>query len=287
MRIRFRLATLAGLIAALTVDAGILTPAEAVMTAADRAKGACPSIQCRLDDSVPFSGGARWLRPGEISDPVDDPHADTAGCTTGWGFHDMNSRHVYMLTAYHCLTDDKGKPITGMAHTYQGRDLGRLRPFGFPWLSRADIGVIEADAGDQIFDGPYNTSIKKQVGGMAPTSIGDWVCVSGSFSQTYCDDKVVEARGNGVFVTACQHRPSCSAGDFHMSGSPVWSIGPGGKAIARGIVHSNVDKIPCKGHVDGRDRNLWCTSGIEFYDLATAVGYENEGRTDNPLFINK
>ncbi|MBO1417780.1 hypothetical protein [Streptomyces sp. FH025] len=261
----------------------------------------------RLNDGKPFSGGARWIHQGD--EPIHDQ-----GCTTAFGVHDQNNA-TYLLTAHHCVAGAETGPVT----TFGRGDLGTIeadtplaallspKQSDDPTQTKAggnlpDLGLIAAPSGNRIYDGGYDTGTTKQVSKADHTNPGDYVCVSSSFSKTFCNIRVDRLAGHspttGFYVGQCQPGgKGCVAADVHASGSPVFSLDggdPAHKVIAKGVVHrvgsdAALDGSSCPSSVPKGDNTENCAEEVHFSDLAAALEATRTGYpdfTDRYLAIN-
>lgn len=114
-------------------------------------------------------------------------------CTGGFGVHNSTGGE-YLITAAHCADNHHGY-VNGITF-YNGQDpshwqvIGQITDVPGPH----DLAVIPTGTGNRYYDGPgiYNgdTYGTKIVAGQQATSVGDWLCESGSFGGTLCDFQV-------------------------------------------------------------------------------------------------
>lgn len=123
--------------------------------------------QHRLNDTEPYSGGARIHGPGVI-------------CTSGFAVATQGTDG--MLTAAHCT--DIGDVWTTPVGVYYGT--GTRRSIVTDAAMLAGSSYIPA-----VYWGPYSTNTRVAVHGAASPVEGSEICYSGSFSGTVCGNVVV------------------------------------------------------------------------------------------------
>jgi Trypsin len=176
-------------------------------------------------------------------------------CTTGFVASDTQARHLFVLTAGHCLA---GSGVSAL-WSHHGAAIGRATAEVFHRGSGADVGEIEIagpGSSDEIY-GPTNADIRTLTGWApnASQTIGSEVCRSGVTSGWRCGSIVAADVDTTLMGTLIRHTwwtdfPSAS-GD---SGAPV--VDRDGRAAGILIattptqsVYSTVDWIATELHV--------------------------------------
>jgi hypothetical protein len=196
----------------------------------------------RQSDTSPFYGGGRYY---------------PSGCTTSFGVRNPTTGREYLVSAAHC------DGATGIWTYTASEGVGYTRWVG--WNDRIDAELIETDAGPYIFDGAWNDAngYRKPVAGYANTVVGQWVCVSGSYSGTVCSGKVVDrgrsytADGHSVVGDWIEKQGGgVGLGGGGDSGSPTFTVTPADNYARMTVVGTQSagdtgSTVPCQG-VQGR-----------------------------------
>ncbi|MFC6081356.1 chymotrypsin family serine protease [Sphaerisporangium aureirubrum] len=202
--------------------------------------GARPTPASRWDDSPPWWGGGAWGVGG------------TAFCTTGFAVTYQGA--TKLLSGRHCANvgqianDPTGQVIGPVTHTNDPRDLL----------------LIGTSSAGRVFNNPVGnvaTEYSNAVIGTTGSVIGMFVCVSGAFSGTTCNNRVtaVNMTINVGYLLQGMVRLDQAAGTNAAgqgdSGAPVEVVNPSNTAqvYAAGSL-SAIDgsaTVACTGYVIG------------------------------------
>ena len=164
-----------------------------------------------------------------------------AACSTAFGVHDSRGGG-YMVTAAHCsVTAEDTPPVNGI--TFTNGDITQTMGRSIDAPGPHDAALIPTSAGNRYYDGAGirngDTHNTKLVIGQVGTSVGDWLCESGSFGGVQCslhvtDVNAMESDGVLTFsAVAYASVPAVIPGD---SGGPWFSLASRpGTVSARGV----------------------------------------------------
>lgn len=199
-----------------------------------------PVAASRLDDSSPYWGGARWRLVG------------SGQCSSGFAISINGAKK--MLSAGHCgdngqTAADGGGQIMG---TIAGDNNSRDRLY------------INTNSAGRIYNGGVGSGeFSNPVIGASRSFVGDFVCSSGSYSGTRCNNRVVATNqtiniGYLVFETvrAEQQNREAAVGNGDSGGSVFSVPSDNTKVIAKGT-NTAIDLQtvrPCTGVPTGAGR---------------------------------
>ncbi|MFZ2503430.1 MAG: hypothetical protein WAW88_12230 [Nocardioides sp.] len=195
--------------------------------------------QTRRNDSAPWQGGGQLRFPG-----------NGAFCTSGFAVLTSGGAGR-LLTAGHCnpaagsrVNDGAGDQIAAAGTSQFAGNYDSL--LIDPSASPATIG--------KVFGGPWDAGTghnryQFHVGGAAPPSVGDTVCVSGANSGEHCNREIVDT---GVTLNCYGH--TCTGFIYRGpgvttvggdSGAPVYVMRSDGRIGARGIHSGGLNTVTC------------------------------------------
>ncbi|WP_168211547.1 hypothetical protein [Actinosynnema sp. ALI-1.44] len=208
----------------------------------------------RENDSPPYWGGARWRSPD-------------GGCSTGFAvWHGGTTK---MLSAGHCGKNGQ------TAHDGGGDFMGYIEHDDDPW----DTLLINTSSAGRIYDGGVGVNeFSKPVDHAAANWVGNYICVSGSYSGVTCNNVVDEINVTiGIPYTVygqvrahqVDHHAAVGNGD---SGGPAFDLVPDwSRVIAKGTLTAidlHAEK-PCNGVPTGGNRR--CSSVFFFADISKTL----------------
>ncbi|WTW98197.1 S1 family peptidase [Streptomycetaceae bacterium NBC_01309] len=198
-------------------------------------------VYSRQDDTSPFWGGAALLTPlGTF-------------CSTGFGARIANTGANVMITAEHCGASGSYSTIN---NTYMGDVVAASAA-----RDTTVIGLpLAYQSGAGYYDGPWDTSIGKNIVSSNYNWTGEYVCTSGAMSGVHCNNKiyndntvVVDDLGvtRGPAILAKRTNLSDMASAKGDSGGPVVTSPDGTYGVnmeARGIIHGGLGgQVACPG----------------------------------------
>jgi hypothetical protein len=171
----------------------------------------------RQDDSSPYYAGARIT-------------IGSAGCTNSFAVN--HGGRTKLLTAAHCGAS--GASVYDGGGDYMGPITNRN--------ATRDISLIDARGLGRTWDGPWNeANYTKAVQGASFSSVGNWLCTSGSYSGVRCaiqvklNNQTIDGQGPLVVAERSDHLNAAGKGD---SGGPVFELPSpdNGRVIAKGLI---------------------------------------------------
>lgn len=195
--------------------------------------------QTRRNDSAPWQGGGQLRFP-----------ANGNFCTSGFAVLTSGGAGR-LLTAGHCnqgagsrVNDGAGDQIAAAGTSQFAGNYDSL--LIDPSASPATIG--------KVFGGPWDAGTghnryQFHVGGAAPPSVGDTVCVSGANSGEHCNREITDTGVTlncyGYTCTGFIYRGSGVTTVGGDSGAPVYVMRADGRVGARGIHSGGLNTVTC------------------------------------------